>query len=251
MARWRGSLLAAFALMAAPVFAQSNLSLTNNPFIGSTYGSASIIGPPDPAKLWLQPGSTNTIFTSQDYLDHEGMLGVVNTAGTFQTAGHPFFEDLGSNGRGCVSCHQPSQAMSLAAANVAERWEDSLGHKLDPVFAAVDGSDCPTLPQTQKPSHSILINRGAFRIALPWPLSDAAGRPVPADFTISVIRDPNGCNSSAEYGLNRPSTHDFCLSPAAHGGEFSASPRSGLRRRGQVGRHHGGRTRSNSEIPGD
>ena len=191
-------LAAAQMFLASQALAQSSLS--NNPFTGSTYGSANLLGPPDPAKLWLQPGSTNTIFTSQDYLDHEGMLGVVNAAGTLQTAGHPFFDALGANGRGCVSCHQPSQAMSLAAANVAERWEDSLGHKLDPVFAAVDGSDCPALPQTQKTSHSILINRGAFRIALPWQLTDAAGKPIPADFTISVINDPNGCNSGAVYG---------------------------------------------------
>lgn len=193
------ALIMSLAAIALPAGAQP-ASLSSNPFTGSTYGSANPLGPPDPAKLWLQPGSVNTLFATNDYLNHEGMLGLINTGGTLQTAGHAFFDDLGSNGRGCVSCHQPSQAMSLAAANVAQRWEDSLGHKLDPVFAAVDGSDCPTLPQTEKSSHSILINRGAFRIALPWPLKDAAGKPVAADFTIAVVNDPTGCNSGALYG---------------------------------------------------
>ena len=172
----------------------------NNAFTGvPSYGSANLIGPQDPDKAWMQPGTVNTLFPSTEYLNHEGMVGVVNTAGMMQTAKHPFFDALGSNGRGCVSCHQPSQAMSLAAGNVRQRWEDSQGYLLDPVFAAVDGSDCPILPQAEKSSHSLVINRGAFRIALPWPPKDGAGKPVTPDFTISVASDPNGCNSGT-YG---------------------------------------------------
>ena len=190
------------ALMAAPVAALAQpATSSNNAFTGQPgYGSANIIGPQDPDKSWLQPGVKGLLFGSNDFLNHEGMVGVVNTGGTIQTEGHPFFDALGSNGRGCVSCHQPSQAMSLAAGNVRERWEDSQGHLLDPVFAAVDGSNCPTLPQDERDSHSLVINRGAFRISLAWPPKDAAGKPITPDFTIAVASDPNGCNSGAVYG---------------------------------------------------
>ncbi|HWY62328.1 MAG TPA: hypothetical protein VNW15_10555 [Rhizomicrobium sp.] len=187
------------ALMAAPALAQP-VTPSNNAFTGQPgYGSANIIGPQDPDKSWLQPGVKGLLFGSNDFLNHDGMVGVVNTGGTIQTQGHPFFDALGSNGRGCVSCHQPSQAMSLAAGNVRQRWEDSQGFQLDPVFAAVDGSNCPTLPQAEKDSHSVVINRGAFRISLPWPPRDAAGKPITPEFTIAVASDPNGCNSGG-YG---------------------------------------------------
>ncbi len=195
---WRRGLALA-ALLALPATAQTQ-SLSNNPFTGQPgYGSANIVGPQDPDKSWMQPGTTNTLFPSSDYLNRNGMAGLVNSGGMMQTRGHPFFDPLGGNGRGCVSCHQPSQAMSLAAGNVRQRWEDSQGHLLDPVFAAVDGSDCPILPQDQKSSHGIVINRGAFRIALGFPPKDASGKTVTPDFSMEVASDPNGCNSGA-YG---------------------------------------------------
>jgi hypothetical protein len=193
-------LVPAFALMAASASGQSMTGGANNPFIGSTYGSANLAGPPDPAKLWLQPGTNGMLFPSSDYLNHEGMLGVVNTSGIIQTGGHAFFKVMGVNGRGCVSCHQPSQAMSLAAANIQQRWDDSSGH--DPVFAAVDGANCPILPQDQKSSHSIVLERGAFRILLAFPPRDSSGKPIKPEFSIATVNDPTGCNSGSVYGPN-------------------------------------------------
>ena len=43
------------------------------------------------------------------------------------TKGHPFFEPLGPNGRACVTCHQPADAMSLSAETARERWEVTRG----------------------------------------------------------------------------------------------------------------------------
>src|SRR6266481_2132358 len=48
----------------------------------------------------------------------------------------PFFQSLGTNGRSCGSCHQPSDAMSVAAANVQQRFAQTQG--LDPIFRTVD-----------------------------------------------------------------------------------------------------------------
>ena len=34
-----------------------------------------------------------------------------------------------------------------------------------------------------------------------WPPKNADGSPKPVEFTIEVVRDPTGCNTSREYGL--------------------------------------------------
>lgn len=51
----------------------------------------------------------------------------------------PFFQSLGTNGRTCATCHQPSDGMSVSAANVQLRFLLTQGR--DPIFRPVDGSD--------------------------------------------------------------------------------------------------------------
>jgi hypothetical protein len=126
-------------------------------------------------------------------------VGILNTAGTIGTRGHPFFEPLGTNGRACVTCHQPNDGMALSVATVRERWDATRGQ--DPLFAAIDGRNCPHLPAGDSAAHSLLLTRGLIRIALPWPPSDAAGEPLPVEFTLEVVRDPAGCNTHPEHGL--------------------------------------------------
>ena len=53
---------------------------------------------------------------------------------------NPFFQDLGTNGRRCVTCHQPAAAWTITPANVQERFEASRG--TDPIFTNNDGSNC-------------------------------------------------------------------------------------------------------------
>ncbi|MDE2596677.1 MAG: hypothetical protein KGL44_07365 [Sphingomonadales bacterium] len=147
---------------------------------------------------WWAPGEGRTFPASLDYANGQGTLRTLLVGGPMPTRGHPFFEPIGSNGRACVTCHQPADAMSLSAATVRERWEATRGN--DPLFAAIDGSNCPVLPQHDKASHSLLIERGLFRIQRPWPVTSFNGDPVTPDFTIEVVRDPNGCNSGPHYG---------------------------------------------------
>src|SRR5580698_3267933 len=148
---------------------------------------------------WVEPGS-NVVLPEFDAFDSfEGTLGVLNASGQVNTEGHPFFVALGTNGRACVNCHQPTWGMSVSAASLMNRWKVTDGK--DPVFAAFDGSNCPGLPQNQEGSHSLLLKRGLFRIPLSWPPKNANGSPKPVEFTIEVVRDPTGCNSSPEYGL--------------------------------------------------
>jgi hypothetical protein len=148
---------------------------------------------------WIEPGSNVVLPATDAFENTNGTLGVINASGPVNTEGHPFFVPLGTNGRACVNCHQPTYAMSVSAASMVERWTTTDGK--DPVFAAFDGSNCPNLPQNQKSSHSLLLNRGLIRIPLPWPPKNADGSPKPVEFKIEVVRDPTGCNTSAEYGL--------------------------------------------------
>lgn len=140
---------------------------------------------------WVEPGSGVVLPEFDSFDNVEGKLGVLNASGAVNTKDHPFFTPLGTNGRACVNCHQPTYGMTISSASMLERWKSTEGQ--DPVFAAFDGSNCPNLPQDKESSHSLLIQRGLFRIPLALPEN--------AEFTIEVVRDPTGCNTSAEYGL--------------------------------------------------
>jgi hypothetical protein len=147
---------------------------------------------------WWSPGEGRVFPAVLDYANEHGVIRTLLNYGPMKTKGHPFFEPIGTNGRACVTCHQPSDGMSLSTKTAAERWEKTGGK--DPLFAAIDGSNCPTLPQGEKASHSLLIERGLFRIQRPWPVRQWQGKPVTPDFSIEVMRDPNGCNSGPNYG---------------------------------------------------
>jgi cytochrome c peroxidase len=147
-------------------------------------------GPP----IWWQAGSGERVPFTASFEDTNGTSLIYSADGDIVSKGHPFFEPLGANKRACITCHQLSAGMSVSTERLQQRWIDTAGD--DPVFAAVDGSNCPTLPQQERDSHSLLLNHGLFRIYQPWP---AAG--VTPEFTIEVLRDPTGCNTGKQYGL--------------------------------------------------
>jgi len=107
--------------------------------------------------------------------------GVVANSGAIELRDlhNPFFQSLGSNGRSCATCHQPSDAFGLSAAHARQR--NRLSRGTDPLFARVDGSNCPTGPV----DHSLLTDFGLIRVGIEVPAS--------AEFTIAALRDPYGC----------------------------------------------------------
>ncbi len=148
---------------------------------------------------WWSPGEEHVIGDALEFPNAEGRLRLINTGDPINTANHPFFAPIGENGRACVTCHQPTDAMSLSAKTARERW-DATGGK-DPLFAAIDGSNCPSLPQGEKASHSLLLTKGLFRIARPWPPKAADGSEIEREFELEVVSDPTGCNLDPQYGL--------------------------------------------------
>lgn len=151
-----------------------------------------------PAGWWV-PDSNRIFPQIASYPDATGIVTVIHVGGPVDARGNPFFTAIGRNGRACITCHQPIDGMSVSVKSLQERWAQT--HGKDPIFAAVDGSNCPSLPQNEASSHSLLLTRGLFRIARPWPPRAHDGRPITAQFSIQVVHDPTGCNLDPVYGL--------------------------------------------------
>src|SRR5436190_1122761 len=144
-----------------------------------------------PESNWMSAGSAGVLPQQMEFATPTGKLGVMLSSGPVDMKGHPFFTPLGSNGRACVTCHQPAYGMSFSADAARDLWRRTNGK--DPLFAAIDGSNCPELPQDQERSHSLLLNRGLIRVPLSGPKN--------AEFAIDLVSDSTGCNTSPIYGL--------------------------------------------------
>jgi cytochrome c peroxidase len=116
------------------------------------------------------------------FQDRTGAVATFNTGGDIVES-NAFFQSLGTNGRSCATCHQADQAMSISAKGVREVYERT--HGGDPLFAAVDGANCPTNTSRSREAHSLLLERGLIRIGITMPVN--------SQFTIAVVHDPYGC----------------------------------------------------------
>lgn len=148
-----------------------------------------------------------------------GTAATVTTAGSFDF-NNPFFQSLGTNGRACATCHQPTQGWSVTPAAIQQRFRQSNG--LDPIFRAVDGANCPTnfTPGNANDSTQ-LLNRGLIRIDRPLPAN--------AQFTIEVADDPYNCSTPTDISVYRrplPSTNLSFLSGVMWDQRESAPGRS-------------------------
>jgi hypothetical protein len=161
--------------------------------------SASLASGQAESRYW-RPDEGRVFPERLEYENDSGVLTTLNLGGPTETRGHPFFTPLGPSGRACISCHQPADGMGLSVATIDAVWQAR--GAADPLFEASDGSNCPSLPQADAESHSLLLRHGLFRIVRPWPPSAADGRPIQPEFEIEVVRDPTGCNFDRSYGLS-------------------------------------------------
>lgn len=156
------------------------------------------------------------------FIDASGAVATYTTdpSGRIDLTG-PFFQDLGTNGRTCATCHQPSDAWTVSAAHVKARFDASRG--TDPIFRTVDGSNCDqnidvsTLAGRAK-AYSLLISRGLIRIALPVPAN--------AEFEVVAVNNPYGCNDMSTLSMYRrplPSANLRFLSTVMFDGRESSS----------------------------
>ena len=136
----------------------------------------------------------------EQHLDGSGRIATLQPGGPTQTSQNAFFENMGTNGRTCFSCHQPQDGWSVSAASVQARFEASRG--TDPIFRLVDGATCPSNDvssiSAKRQSYSLLLKKGLIRVGLPMPAN--------TEFEVVSVDDPYGCNTNASTGLTSSTT---------------------------------------------
>jgi hypothetical protein len=132
--------------------------------------------------------------------DSSGAIATFQPNGLTVTAKNAFFQDLGTNGRTCFTCHQPQDGWSLSAQHAQDRFS---ANSNDPLFRLVDAATCPSddisTPQAKREAYSLLVARGLIRIGLPMP-SDGL------EFQVTDVNDPYGCNTNPTTGLTGSTT---------------------------------------------
>ena len=152
--------------------------------------------------------------------DPSGVVRTYSQNGDIDLTG-PFFQSLGTNGRSCGTCHQPGDAMSVAAEHVQGRFDASAG--LDPIFRTNDGSNCDhnidvTTLAGRAAAFSLLRTRGLIRIALDVPVT--------RDFDVVSVTNPYGCSETDVVSMYRrplPATNLKFLSTLMFDGRESST----------------------------
>ena len=116
--------------------------------------------------------------------DPTGLISTYNANGPIdESDNNVFFQSLGTNGRSCGSCHLASDGFGLGVNSIQAKFAATHGN--DPLFASIDGANCPNGTPHDPASHSLLLNSGLIRVFLPVPAN--------AQYQIQVERDPYGC----------------------------------------------------------
>ncbi|HUK22968.1 MAG TPA: hypothetical protein VLV49_00210 [Terriglobales bacterium] len=147
----------------------------------------------------LSGGTPATIPQTMSFPDPTGKISSYRSDGTVTTANNAFFSSLGTNNRTCLTCHQPQNGWSISPDSVMATYKLTQGR--DPLFAPVDGADCPDSGAAATKYNSAFIaarkqlfTHGNFRIFLPVP-------PTREWQPVTIARDPGGCECSKKYGL--------------------------------------------------
>src|SRR6185312_3958229 len=158
----------------------------------------------------------------QAFRNSTGELKTFSSNGSIDLS-NAFFQSLGTNGRSCGSCHQPSDGWSVTPEHLQARFDVDGG--LDPVFRPNDGAVCPTADvstaDARRRAYSMLLSKGLIRVSLPVPAN--------AGFTLESVDDPYNCATAADLSLYRrplPSTNLRFLSTVMWDGRETAPGQS-------------------------
>ncbi|HWZ72771.1 MAG TPA: hypothetical protein VN326_15045, partial [Casimicrobiaceae bacterium] len=123
-----------------------------------------------------------------------GIAATYSTVGKVDLQG-PFFQSLGSNGRACVSCHQPSIGWTVTPENIQARFDATGG--TDPIFRTNDGSNSPeadvSTVESRRSAYSMLLSKGLIRVGI--------GIPPNPEFDLVAVDDPYGHASASDLSL--------------------------------------------------
>jgi cytochrome c peroxidase len=133
--------------------------------------------------------------------DPSGAIATFQPNGPTITATNAFFQNLGTNGRTCFTCHQPEDGWTVSVQHVQERFAADAD---DPLFRLVDGATCPSddvsTPAKELQAYSLLLDKGLIRIGLPLPSASTL------QFQILSVNDPYNCNTNPMTGLTSSTT---------------------------------------------
>jgi cytochrome c peroxidase len=154
----------------------------------------------------------------QVFVDPDGAFATINAGGPTDTSTNPFFLEMGTNGRTCVTCHEPSDAFTITPPHVQQRFYSTGG--ADPIFRPVDGATCPTADvstlEKRREAYSLLLSRGLIRVFLAVPAN--------ADYQVMSVNNPYGCNATDTISVYRrplPTTNVSFLSAVMFDGRES------------------------------
>ena len=164
---------------------------------GDSLASTVHVSPGGKAAAYTEGASHDYATATFDGLDRystwentDGKSATYQPEGPF-TAENPFFKPLGTNGRACVTCHDPSAGWTITPVHIRARFEVS--HGADPLFRPIDGATCSdadvSTPAAMKRAYSLLLNKGLIRVALPVPAR--------AEFSVIKVDDPYHCTKLA------------------------------------------------------
>jgi hypothetical protein len=138
-------------------------------------------------------------------VNRSGFATTVSTNAGGIDFGNEFFQDLGTNGRRCVTCHLPTAGWGVTPPQIQEIFNLTRGGELDDgiglgaIFRLNDGANSPNADVStlakRKAAYSMLLNRGLIRVGI--------GIPATAEFELIAVDDPYGFASSAELSLFR------------------------------------------------
>lgn len=143
--------------------------------------------------------------------NEHGFATTISTQGKINLD-NEFFQDLGTNGRRCVSCHMPTAGWSTTPEQLQDIFEWSNGGVIDDglglsaVFRTNDGASSPLADvstlEARREAYNMLLTKGLIRVGI--------GIPDGAEFELTAVDDPYGYASANELSLFRrplPSTN--------------------------------------------
>jgi cytochrome c peroxidase len=136
--------------------------------------------------------------------DDTGAFTTISSHG-FIDLGNEFFQDLGTNGRRCVSCHMPTAGWTITPRQLKLVFDATNGgisddgFGLGAVFRPNDGANSPNADMltlnARRAAYSMLLERGVIRIGLPI---------LPSfEFEVVTVDDPYGFASASQLSLFR------------------------------------------------
>ena len=130
------------------------------------------------------------------FVNPTGMSATFHASGRIDTS-NPFFQQLGTNGRSCSTCHVAGDGWTVTPASIRGRFDATEGR--DPIFRTNDGSVSPNADvstlEARRSAYAMLLTKGLIRVGI--------GIPDNAEFTLADVDDPYGFASARELSLFR------------------------------------------------